>query len=137
MGDIDHITRELARVDAELRSLPDDAFEQRYHLRMEQDTLRQQAAQFAEDVDKDRSDQDLLAELSGLRSQLTQIERQKIDLVVQAGGGAVGTSNMTNLGGVDINRRIGEAAGAGRIQARIGRIKGILTDRGVKVPDPN
>ncbi len=135
MDEIDHITRELARVDVELRSLPDDAFEQRYRLRMEQDTLRQQAARFAEDLDKGRSDEDLLAELSGLRTQLALIERQKIDLVVQAGGGAE-PSNMTNLGGVDINRRIVEASGAGRIQARIGRIKGILTDRGVEVPEP-
>jgi len=135
MGDIEDITRELARVDAELSALPSDAFEARYHLRMEQDRLREQAAKFAQDVDNDRSDQDLLAELAGLRSQLAQIERQKIDLVVQAGGGAQGGGNMTNLGGVDINRRIGEAAGAGRIQARIGRIKGILTDRGVDVPE--
>ena len=137
MSDIDHITRELARVDAELRALPDHAFEARYQLRKEQDAIREQAARFAEDVDKNRSDEDLLAELRGLRSQLSQIERQKIDLVTQAGGGAPGASNMTNLGGVDINRRIVEASGAGRIQARIGRIKGILVDRGVDVPDAN
>ena len=137
MSDIDHITRELARVDAELRALPDHAFEERYQLRKEQDAIREQAAKFAEDVDKNRSDEDLLAELRGLRSQLSQIEGQKIDLVTQAGGGAPGASNMTNLGGVNINQRIAEASGAGRIQARIGRIKGILTDRGVAVPDAN
>ena len=137
MGDIDHITAELARIDAELRALPDDAFEARFRLRQEQDHLREKAAKFAQDIDNDRSDEDLLAELRGLRSQLSQIEAQKIDLVTQAGGGAPGASNMTNLGGVDINQRIMESSGAGRIQARIGRIKGILADRGVAVPDPN
>jgi hypothetical protein len=86
------------------------------------------------DADKERSTGDLLAELSGLRMQFGQIEGQKIDLVTQAGGGATGASNMTNLGGVSLNAQMMEASGAGRIQARIGVIKGVLADRGVDVP---
>ena len=78
----------------------------------------------------------MLSELSGLRSQLGQIEGQKIDLVTQAGGGAPGASNMTNLGGVSLNAQMMEASGASRLKSRVGVVKGVLTDRGVDVPPP-
>lgn len=114
--------------------MPDDTFAKKYELLKLRDTLREQAAEYATDADKARSDSELLAELRGLRSSLSQIEEQKIDLVTQAGGGAPGAGNMTNLGGVSLNIQITEASGAGRIQARIGVIKGILADRGVEIP---
>ena len=128
------MTKDLADVEEQLRALPDDAFADKYELLKKQDELRERAAQFAVDADKERSTDVLLSELSGLRSQLAQLDGQKIDLVVQAGGGAVGGSNMGNLGGVSLNAQMTEASGAGRIQARIGVIKGVLTDRDVEVP---
>ena len=134
MGDIAALIRELADVDEQLRSLPDDAFAEKHELLRRQYELRERAAEFAVDRDKARSTPELLSELSGLRSQLAQIEGQRIDLVTQAGGGATGASNMGNLGGVSLNAQMGEASGAGRIQARIGVIKGVLTDRSVEVP---
>ena len=135
MSDISSLTKELADVDEQLRALPDDAFADKYALLKRQDELRERAAQFAVDADKERSTEALLSELSGLRSQLAQLDGQKIDLVVQAGGGAVGMSNMGNLGGVALNARMTDASGASRIQARIGVIKGVLTDRDVEIPE--
>lgn len=137
MPDVSEITRALADVDERLRALPDDEFAEKHRLLKEQDKLRELAAQFAVDADKERSTEDLLSELSGLRSQLGQIEGQSIDLVTQAGGGAAGTGNMGNLGGVSLNARMKEASGSGRVQSRIGVIKGILGDRGVDVPEPS
>jgi hypothetical protein len=134
MDQISALVQELAEVNKQIGALPDNAFAEKYELQKKRDILREQVAEYAVDADKDRSTPELLAELSGLRSQLGQIEGQKIDLVTQAGGGATGTSNMTNLGGVSLNAQIMEAAGAGRLQARIGVIKGVLTDRGVDVP---
>ena len=135
MSDISSLTKELADVDEQLRALPDDAFADKYELLKRQDELRERAAQFAVDADKERSTEALLSELSGLRSQLAQLDGQKIDLVVQAGGGAVGMSNMGNLGGVALNARMTEASGTSRIQARIGVIKGVLADRDVEIPE--
>jgi hypothetical protein len=63
------------------------------------------------------------------------LRKQKIDLVSQAGSGGEGTHEMGNLGGVDLNRRTIQAGGADQIQARIGRIAGILADRGVEIAD--
>jgi hypothetical protein len=137
MVDVSEIARDLADVDDQLRALSDDAFADKYELLKKQDVLRERAAQFAVDADKERSTEVLLSELSGLRSQLAQLDGQKIDLVTQAGGGASGMGNMGNLGGVSLNAQMMEASGAGRIQARIGVVKGVLTDRGVEVPEAN
>ena len=134
MDQISALVRELAEVNKQIWALPDDAFAEKYELQTRRDALRKQAEEYAVDADKERATPDLLAELSGLRMQLAQIEGQKIDLVSQSGGGPGEASNMTNLGGVSLNARMMEASGAGRLQSRIGVIKGVLTDRGVEVP---
>lgn len=123
----------LAAVHDALAELPDDAFAERHELLKQQDALREEAAQYAVDLDAARSDEDLLAELSGLRSQLVLLESQKIDLVTQAGAASAG--EMGNLGGVALNAQLMEAGGGSRIKARIGVLKGILSDRGVEVPE--
>ena len=64
---------------------------------------------------------------------LQSIEKKRIDLVMQAGGGSL-TGEMGNLGGVQINKGIDDAFGLPGIKARIGIIKGTLHDRGVEVP---
>ncbi|MCL1601469.1 MAG: hypothetical protein M3112_08050 [Actinomycetia bacterium] len=135
MDDVAGLTRELAEVNKQIWALPDNAFAEKYELQTRRDALRKRAEEYAVDADKERSTEVLLAELSGLRSQLTQLEGQRIDLVTQAGGGATGTSNMGNLGGVSLNAQMAEASGASRIQARIGVIKGVLADRDVEVPE--
>ena len=137
MPDATDLTAKLADVQRRLLELPDDAFAEKYELLKERDKLRDMAAEYAGLIDAERPDQELLRELSGLRSQMKSIERQRIDLVVQAGSGGAGTSEMGNLGGVQINKGIDDAFGLPKIKARIGVIKGILSDRGVKIPDPD
>ena len=130
----DDITRQLADIQKQLIDLPDDAFEERYRLRTRQDELRAIARSGDNPLDRGRSDEDLLNELAGLRSQMYAIEKQRIDLVQQAGSGGSTSGEMGNLGGVMINKGIDDAQGLPGIKARIGVIKGILEDRGVEVP---
>jgi len=137
MDEVTGLIRELAEVNKRIWALPDDAFAEKYELQTKRDALRKQAEEYAVDADKERSTAELLSELSGLRMQLGQIEGQKIDLVSQSGGGPGESGNMMNLGGVSLNARMTEASGAGRLQARIGVVKGVLADRGVDVPAPD
>lgn len=132
-ADLEQSLRELSEVQDRLNALPDDAFAERYELRCRQDELRDQMASFRVDFDSERSSEELLAELSGLRSRLAEIEGQRIDMVSQAGGSGALTGAMTPEEG--LNRKMDEAAGAGEIRSRIGRIKGILTDRDVEIPE--
>ncbi len=129
------IARQLAQIQDELIALPSDAFAQRWELRKQQDELRERAREFAYAMYEDRFDDELLEELRALRDQMKVIEKQRIDLVVQAGSG--GVSMMGNLGGVKINKGIDDAMGLPQIKAKIGHIKGILIDRGVTIPVPD
>ncbi len=133
MDDIGDLTRRLADVQKQLWDLPDDAFAERYELKEKQRALRAEAAQFAQHMDDDQPSDDLLLELSSLRSRMIAIERQRINLVTQAGTTSAG--EMGNLGGFAINQGIEEAMGLPNIKTRIGLIKGILIDRGVEVPE--
>ncbi|MEZ5175961.1 MAG: hypothetical protein R2823_07115 [Acidimicrobiia bacterium] len=134
MDEVGDLARRLAEVQRQLHELPGDAFAERYALKREQDALREAASTHAGDLDKGRPTEDLLAELAGLRSRMHDIEAQRIDLVTQAGSFGAVSSEMGNLGGVQINRGINEAMGLSGIKARIGVLKGILTDRGVEIP---
>jgi len=136
MSDPTDLNRKLADVQDRLIALPDDAFEQRWNLRKEQQDLREQARAFAYAVDEDKFDDELLSELRSLRERMKAIEHQRIDLVGQAGGGSM-SGEMGNLGGVKLNRSIDDAMGLPKIKARIGVIKGVLMDRGVDIPVPD
>lgn len=133
MNDLESITRQLAEVQDELLALADDDFAARYELQKRQDTLREQAATFAQDFDEQRSDEDLLAELGALRARLAGVEGQKIDMVQQTGS-AFGSGSGAWGYDDNINRALEQGHGVGDLRARIGRIKGILMDRGVELP---
>ena len=135
MDHLTDLTRQLADIQRQLMDLPDDAFAERVELRRRQDELRALAWAGDNPMDAGRSTEDLENELHGLRAQMKSIEKQRIDLVKQAGSGGATSSEMGNLGGVKINKAIDDAHGLPRIKARIGVIKGILADRGVEVPD--
>jgi len=135
MVDLFAITKELADIQEQLRALPEDAREERFRLHRRQDELRAIARSVDNPMDAGRSDADLLAELKALRQQMQSIEKQRIDLVMQAGSGGASTGEMGNLGGVKINKAIDAAQGLDGIKARIGVIKGTLTDRGVAIPE--
>jgi hypothetical protein len=134
-AEVTRVAAELADVQKRLLELPSDAFAEKFELLKERDTLRDEAAGFATMIDSDRSDDDLLRELAGLRGQMQSVEGKRIDLVMQAGSGGTSTGEMGNLGGVEINKRVEDAHGLPKIRARIGVIKGTLTDRGVKIPE--
>jgi hypothetical protein len=125
----------LADVQKRLLALPSDGFAEKFELLQERDRLRDEAAGFATMIDAERSDEGLLRELAALREQMQSIEGKRIDLVMQAGSGGTTTGEMGNLGGFKINKGIDDAHGLPKIRARIGVIKGTLTDRGVKIPE--
>jgi hypothetical protein len=135
MDDLGDLTRRLADVQIQLWDLPDDAFAERFELMEKQTALRAEAAQYATQLDDGRATEDLLVELGSLRQKLAAIEGERIDLVYQAGSGGSSSGEMGNLGGVAINKGIEDAMGLPKIKDRIGIIKGILTDRGVDVPE--
>ena len=134
MTEVEELVQELSRVQDELLALPDDAFAEIYRLQQERDELRERAAAFVQDWDAERASEELLRELASVRQRLKDAEDAKIDLVMQAGGGGAAGGGI-GLGDVSLNQRISEAQGVGELRARIGRLKGILIDRGVDVPD--
>ena len=131
-SDLERIFRELGGIQDRLSALPDDAFAERYELRIRQEELRDQmATSRISSFDEKRSTNELLVELSGQRARLASIESQHIDMVSQSGSLDAGAINPDE----GLNREMDRAAGAGEIRSRIGRIKGILQDRGVDVPE--
>lgn len=134
MSDADSVTAKLADVQKRLLELPDDAFAEKYELLKERDLLRDEASEASRAIDSDRSDEDLLRELASLRARAATIEGKRIDLVMQAGGGGATTGEMGNLGGVKLNKAIEDSHGLPKIRARIGVLKGTLTDRGIEYP---
>lgn len=112
MSAVATLVRQLAAIQDQLIALPDDAFAERFDLLRRQDELRAQAAHHADGADKDRPTEDLLAELVSLRIRRDTLESKHIDTMRQAANDDA-------------------ANGMLRIEGRIGRIKGILIDRGV------
>ena len=136
MSDLERITKELAEVDDAIWRLPDDAFAERYALLKKRDALRDEAARLPHDWDAQRPTEELVKELKAQQHHLDAIVDEQIDLVSDAGGGGMGGSG----GGKDsstfgLNQKIADANNAAAIRERIGRIKGILIDRGVDVED--
>ena len=135
MADLDDVVRRLSEVQDQLLALADDAFAEKYRLQQRRDELRDLAEEFADDWDAERATEDLLRELKSLRQRLAEVDKQRVDLVSQAGSGGSEGPGGSGLGGVSLNAAISDAQGMGTIQARIGRINSILIDRGVEVPD--
>lgn len=133
LSELDEVLRQLGEIQDELLALPEDAFARRYELRARQEELRRLAAEARSGRDLETGTDDLLAELAALRRRLAEVERLRIDLVSQSGGGGTGGSHAgaDAWGAVRINLGIDAAQGRDELVARIGRIKGILIDRGV------
>jgi hypothetical protein len=130
--DVDSLIRELGAVQDRLIALPDDAFAERFELLKRQDELRHRAAAHTAGVDNERPTEDLLAELASLRQRRNELESQHINVMLQASNvDAAGFSGHADA--AQLNRRMGFAQGLPQLVSRIGRIKGILTDRGVGV----
>ena len=133
MGGIDSIVHQLAEVQDRLIALPDDAFAERFELLKCQDELREQAAEFSAGIDYERPTLELMAELVSLRKRRDELESEHINVMLQASNiDAAGFSGHADA--AQINRRMVEAQGLPLIEARLGRIKGILIDRGEEIP---
>lgn len=132
----DEVFAEIAEVRRRLDELPADAFAQRVDLRRRLDELQVEIDSHGHDWDQDRSTEDLLAELRAQRSRLGQLESQKMNVAAQQGGGTQAAGGGDGWGAVQISLAADTAQGVGDVQARIGRIKAILADRGIEDSQP-
>lgn len=134
MDDLDSLLAELSRIHAEIAALDDGDFAGRHRLLQRRDAVREAVARHHQGYDESRSTEDIVAELEALRAQAEAIEKDRIDVVKQHGGGSWGAAaGADGWGAVQLNQSIEEAQGLPRIRSRIGRLKGILSDRGVDV----
>lgn len=81
MDSLEEITLRLAGIIDDLAALPEGPSPERFRLLKEQDVLRARAAEFAVEVDADRS-------TDSLQSELAALERQR-RVLVNSGGGYV------------------------------------------------
>ncbi|NNC74568.1 MAG: hypothetical protein HKN93_03565 [Acidimicrobiia bacterium] len=136
METLEHLLAGLSEVHGRLLALPDDAFAERYALLLQRDALRDKVAEHHQGFDESRSTEDLIAELDALRDRARLIEKDRIDVVKQHGGGSWGAAaGADGWGAVQLNASIEEAQGLPKIRTRIGRIKGILMDRETDVTE--
>ncbi len=133
MADVGAIVEELAAITQQLPELRRDAFLEKIDLQNRQNELRSEAAELRRGVSSATAVDKLLALLARLRWQRDAIEKSRIDVVQQSGNTGTGVFMGTNHQGdaMRINRRIDETHGLSDLEARIGRIKGMLIDRGV------
>lgn len=119
----DEIWRELSRIRELLESGSDQ--ETRAGLTRRRDELREQARLVALSSE---STEALEAELEALGERWDRLQRMRIDIVQQSGGGAEhGIDNARDA--MRINEEIDRSQGRAEIEARIGAIRRILEDR--------
>ena len=92
----------------------------------ERDTLRSRAAEFSSRIESDRPVEDIERELAALQAQVTAINKSKIDMVMQSGGGTNAGAGADGMGGVVLNQKIGAAGGLDRIKVRIAHLEALL-----------
>lgn len=119
----DEIWRELSRIRQLLESASDH--ETRADLTRRRDELREQARLVAL---SNESTEALEAELSALGERWDRLQRMRIDIVQQSGGGAEhGIDNARDA--MRINEEIDRSQGRAELEARIAAIRRILEDR--------
>ena len=119
----EEIWRELSRIRELLESGSDQ--ETRAELTRRRDELREQARLVAL---SNESTEALEAELASLGERWDRLQRMRIDIVQQSGGGAEhGIDNARDA--MRINEEIDRSQGRAEIEARIGAIRRILEDR--------
>ncbi|MCP4307023.1 MAG: hypothetical protein GY926_09090 [bacterium] len=110
------ILRELEQVQDQLSSMCNETRDEKQTLLSRQDELRTRAARLAVAVDSKCSTQNLLAQLGGLRRQLSAFDRQRGS---HTPSGKTGQTSPTSSGV--------------RIEQKISRIEGILAERGISL----
>lgn len=124
MEELDQVLAEMGRVMDELAALEDDAFDQRFRLLQEQKRLRVRAAELREGAPVNR--EALEAELASLVDRWDAIQEQRIDVVLQSGGGSQGGDAFSGAYAVRMNQEIDQALGRDRIESRIAEIRRLL-----------
>jgi multidrug efflux pump subunit AcrA (membrane-fusion protein) len=125
ISQLESLIKDLASIQDQLLALDDDDHQRRAELHQEQNELRKRVAELRVDLDAGRSRAELEAELAAWRERLDALRGQRIDPVVQAGGGDAGWGN---IGAVKINHDMMQAQGADEIKARIAHLEQRLRD---------
>ncbi len=129
--DVDAALVRLAEIRRHLSDLPADAFAERAALRRERFQIQEQIGPI--DLDGGRSTEDLLDELSSQRARLHHLEGMRMNVAAQQGGGGE-SSGWDGWGAMQLNLTLDEANDVAGVEARIGRLKSILAERGVDDP---
>ena len=121
--DLDRISSELADILDRLNALPADAFQERYELQTRQDQLRDEAAAFRNQLDVERSTNELEAEVASLRKRRDKLIQARIGIVTSKGGSNQGPSSGAM---VTLAAKAKDAAQLDPIHARISRLEDVL-----------
>ena len=124
MEELDQILADMGRVMDDLEALADDAFDERLRLLQEQKRLRVRAAEVRAAAPINRAA--LEAELAGLLDRWDGIQDQRIDVVMQSGGGSQGGDAFSGAHAVRMNQEIDQALGREQIELRIAEIRRLL-----------
>jgi hypothetical protein len=124
MKELDQVLADMGRVLDDLGALGDDAFERRLQLLQEQKRLRVRAAELRATAPINR--EALEAELEGLLDRWDGIQDQRIDVVMQSGGGSQGGDAFSGAHAVRMNQEIDRALGREQIESRIAEIRRLL-----------
>jgi hypothetical protein len=123
----DGLLKELAAIADELSALPEDSFEDRARLQKRRRELHNAATQLANDPSDPVVRASLTEELERLEEQWLALQRDRIDVVKQAGDLAAGNFGLTS-DAMRLNRAIDEARGRAELEERIRRLRTMLTD---------
>ena len=123
----DGLLRELAAIADELDALSDDAFEDRARLLARRRELHNAATRLATDPSDPAVRARLTEELDRLEEQWLALQRDRIDVVKQAGDLAAGNFGFTS-DAMRLNREIDKAAGRAELEERIRRLRILLRD---------
>ena len=116
----------MGRVMDALSALPEDALDDRLRLQQEQKHLRAEAARAREGVAVDRKS--LEAELEGLLERWDGLQKQRIDVVMQSGGGSQGGDAFSGAHAVKLNQQIDASHGRAGVESRIAEIRRLLEE---------
>lgn len=126
MDDVTTLVQQLADLQDRLLALDPSDHTGKFALEKERDVLRSRAAEFASRIESERPVADIERELAALQAQVDTINKSKIDMVMQSGGGTNAGAGADGMGGVVLNQKIGAAGGIDRIKVRIAHLEALL-----------
>jgi hypothetical protein len=125
--DIDQVLQEMGANADRLASLAEDAFDERLELRQRQEQLRLIASDLSARAPVDRHA--LQAELDHLLGRWDALQKERIDVVAQSGGGSQGGDAFSGAHAVRVNLQIDAARGRDQIESRIAEIRRLLDSK--------